>query len=99
MDIVGIAERVDARVAQSFVRAAFNVLTAMTVEVERGKPARPPGERDYNAAGLSREGPAGGWISDGELRAATQRISEAIAAEKWSEGFVFAIQAMAMLRP
>lgn len=99
MDIAAIAERVDARVAQSFVRAAFNVLTAMTAEVTRAKPARPPGQRDYNAAGLSREGPAGGWISDSELRAATQRISEAITTEKWGEGFMFALQAIAMLRP
>lgn len=99
MDLVRIANRVDASAAQAFVSAAMHVLNAAMVEAERARPELPPGERDYERAGLSRETPGGGWISHGELRRATQEISEAIAAEKWAQGFVFALQAIAMLRP
>jgi len=99
MDLASIAKQVDASAAQAFVSAAMHVLQAAMVEAERARPELPPGQRDYEHATLSRETPAGGWISHGELRRATQQISEAIAAEKWAEGLVFALQAIAMLRP
>ena len=92
-----IIERLDAGTARAFVSAARHVIDAMLIEAQHVKQAQTPGAVDYESAGLSREAPAGGWISDGELRRTTQQMSEAIAAEKWTDGAVFAIKAMSAL--
>lgn len=100
MDLARIAARVDERAARAFVNATWNVVQAMLVRAEEAQPAGTPQPRDYEReAAFSRETPAGGWIAPQELRAMTQRMAEAIAAEKWVEGVVFAIQAIALLRP
>lgn len=97
MDWRMIIDRLDAQTARAFVSAARHVIDAMLIEAEQVKQAHTPAARDYENASLSREAPAGGWISDSELRQATQRMSEAIAAEKWTDGVVFAIKALSAL--
>ena len=97
MNLRMIIERLDAETARAFVSAARHVIDAMLIEAEQVKQTHTPAARDYENASLSREAPAGGWISDGELRLATQRMSEAIAAEKWTDGVVFAIKALSAL--
>ncbi len=97
MDWRMIIERLDAQTARAFISAARHVIDAMLIEAEQVKQAQTPATIDYENASLSREAPPGGWISDSELRQATQRMSEAIAAEKWTDGVVFAIKALSAL--
>ncbi len=97
MDLRMIMGRLDAGTARAFVSAARHVIDAMLIEAEQVKQTQTPGAVDYASAGLSREAPGGGWISDGELRRTTQQMSEAIAAEKWTDGAVFAIKALSAL--
>lgn len=99
MNLEMIARQVDMGTARAFVTAARHFIDALLIEGQRVKTTATPGGRDYNAAGsaLSRETPAGGWISNEELRGATQRMSEAIAAEKWVDGAVFAARVIALL--
>ncbi|TWT45608.1 hypothetical protein RAS1_20360 [Phycisphaerae bacterium RAS1] len=95
MNWLEIARRLDPDAARAFVTAAANVIDAMLIEAERIEQTQTPGTRDYNAANLSRAAPSGGWISQIELRATARKMSEAIAAEKWVEGVVFAVKALA----
>lgn len=97
MDLRTIIERLDAGTVRAFVSAARYVIDAMLIEAEQVKQTQTPGVVDYESAGLSREAPAAGWISDAELRRTTQQMSEAIAAEKWTDGAVFAIKALTAL--
>ncbi|MBU0638057.1 MAG: hypothetical protein KKB50_04270 [Planctomycetes bacterium] len=92
MDIGTIAKQVDAETARAFVSAARHVIDALLIEGERVQQMHAPVPRDYGAASLSRERPAGGWLAHGELRQTVQKMAEAIAAEKWTEGMVLAIR-------
>ena len=38
-----------------------------------------------------------GWLNDTEVATRRQELASAIVAEKWEEGFVFAIQILALL--
>lgn len=97
MKLEQIAGRIDADTARAFVEAARHVIDAMLIEAERVQQTQTPGRRDYAAAGLDASTPGGGWISHAELRAAAQRVGEAVAAEKWSEGFVAAVKLLALV--
>lgn len=90
-------KHLDAGTARAFVTAARHVIDALLIEAARVQQTQTPGATDYASADVSREAPGGGWISDAELRGVTQRMTEAVAAEKWVEGAVFAVQAIALL--
>ncbi len=94
MDWQTVVQRIDPAAAQAFVRAARTVIDALLIESERVRQMQTPVARDYQTAELSREAPAGGWLGHEELRAAAQRMAEAIAAEKWLDGLAFALQAL-----
>lgn len=97
MDLKHLLKHIDAPTAQAFVTASRHVIDALLIEAERIEQTRTPPERNYNDATLRRDTPAGGWLSTTELRAATQRMSEALAAEKWTEGAAAAIRALSMI--
>lgn len=97
MEIEAMLRQVDAGVAKAFVKAARHVIDALLIEAARVRQAQTPGATDYASADVSREAPGGGWIGDEELRSVTQRMTEAVAAEKWVEGAAFAVQAIALL--
>lgn len=97
MELRSVLERIDAHTAQAFVTAARHVIDALLIEAERLRTAQTPAERDYNADTLSRETPARGWVSEEELRATAQRMTEALAAEKWLDGLFFAVKTLALL--
>lgn len=99
MNLKSIAERLDVQTARAFVGAARHVIDAMLIEAERVRQAQTPGRKDYRAGELSRETPGGGWLSHDELRAASQQMSEAIAGERWVDGFVAAMRVLAAVRP
>ncbi len=90
-------QQIDANTAQAFVRAARHVIDALLIEAERVRQVQTPGARDYLGGGLSREAPGGGWISHEELRNTTQKLSEAISAEKWTDGLLTAIRLIVLL--
>ncbi len=92
MDLRRLLRNLDGASARAFVRAATEVIDAMLLEQVASEPEATPGGRDYEMAGLSRSTPTGGWISHEELRATTQKMSEAIASEKWTEGVMLAIR-------
>lgn len=96
MNLEDLLGRIDLRTAQAFVRAARHVIDALLIEAERVKEAQAPTPRDYATASLSREAPPGGWLSRDELRSAAQRMAEAMAAEKWVDGALVAIRALAL---
>ena len=98
MDLKTLAERIDAGTARAFVSAARHVIDAMLIEAERVQQARTPAVRDYAAAELDRSAPGGGWVSHAELRAAAQKMSESLAAEKWIDGFVAAMRLLLLVR-
>jgi hypothetical protein len=91
MDLRKLLQNVDGETARAFVSAASHVIDALLFEAARVQELETPGARDYESATLSRAAPAGGWLSHEELRQTTQKMSEAIAAEKWADGVAFAI--------
>jgi hypothetical protein len=97
MDLTKLARAVDAETARAFVTAARHVIDALLIESARAEQTRTPAERDYESATLSRTAPAGGWLAHGELRQTAQRLAEAIAAEKWTDGMMFALRVLAQL--
>jgi predicted phage gp36 major capsid-like protein len=98
VDLKRIAEQLDLTTVRAFVGAARHVIDALLIEGERVRQAQAPAARDYASAELDRGAPGGGWISHEELRATAQRMSEAIAAERWVEGFVAAVRLLSMVR-
>ena len=92
MDLQTLLQHVDAKTARAFIAAARHVIDAMLIEAQRIRQTQTPGARDYDTAGLSRESAAGGWLSQDELRRTAQKMAEAVAAEKWTDGLVFAIR-------
>jgi hypothetical protein len=94
-----IASQIDESTAKSFVSAAWNVIQAAMVVRQQALAAETPGQTDYETAQLDRSTPAGGWLTDETLHSYTQRISEAIAAEKWEQGALFVLQFLAIMRP
>ena len=90
MNIETLVERIDSGTARAFVTAARHVIDALLIEAERVQQTQTPTPRDYNAADMPRNTPVGGWLSHEELRGTAQRLAEAMAAEKWTEGVVFA---------
>ncbi len=96
MDWQTALQRIDPAAAQAFVRAARAVIDALLIEGERVRQTQTPAARDYETAELSRETPAGGWLGHEELRAAAQQMAEAIATEKWLDGVIFAVKALAV---
>ena len=97
MDLLTLARNIDAETARSFVTAARHVIDALLIEAERVKRTQTPTPRDYNVAELPRATPPGGWLEHSELRATAQWLSEAMAAEKWTDGLVFALQTVCAL--
>lgn len=97
MDLLNLAKSIDIETARAFVTAARHVVDAMLIEGERVRQTQTPGARDYNAATLPRTAPAGGWISHEELRETARRMFEAIAAEKWTDGFIAALQILSAM--
>jgi hypothetical protein len=94
MDWRRLVESVDAESARALVLAARRVIDALLIEAERVRRTQTPPPRDYNAAELPRESPAGWWLEHSELRATAQELSEAVAAEKWTDGLVCALKAL-----
>ncbi|HUU97908.1 MAG TPA: hypothetical protein VM487_19400 [Phycisphaerae bacterium] len=92
MDLKTLLQNVDAKTARAFIAAARHLIDAMLIEAQRVRQTQTPGARDYDAAELSRESAPGGWLSHEELRGAAQKMAEAVAAEKWTDGLVFAIR-------
>lgn len=97
MQIKPLISRIDPEAARALVESAGRVFDALVIESERIQEEPGPALRDYPSAELSREAPQGGWISDSALRRAAQDISEAIAKEKWTEGFITAVRWMRVL--
>jgi hypothetical protein len=97
MDWRALVKNIDADTARAFVTAARHVIDALLIEGERVRAAQSPAVRDYNQAVPSRAGPAGGWLSHEELRETARRMSESIAAEKWTDGLLAAIEVLGLL--
>ncbi len=97
MNLTELVKSLDAQTARAFVQAARNVIDAMLIEAARVEETKTPQPRDYNQAGLSREAPAGGWLSHSEVRQTTQKVAEAMAAEKWTDGVLLTMQLFAQL--
>ena len=94
MDLRALAGRIDVATARAFVTATRQVIDAMLIEGQRVEQVQTPGKRDYRTAELSREAAPGGWLSHAELQNTAQRLAEAVAAEKWADGLLFALSAL-----
>lgn len=94
MDLRTLARNIDANTARAFVTAARHVIDALLIEAERVRKTQTPGEQDYNQARLPRKAAPGGWLSHQELRETARRLSEAVAAERWTDGLLFALKAL-----
>jgi hypothetical protein len=97
VDWQSLVKGIDGEAARAFVTAARHVIDALLIEADRQRQAQAPPERDYNDTKLSRETAPGGWLSHDELRAAVRRMSEAIAAEKWTDGVVATLRVIALI--
>lgn len=97
LDLQSLLKNVDAETARAFVGAAGHVIDALLLELARVEQTVTPETRDYDGAALPRSTPATGWLSHEELRQTAQRMSEAIAAEKWVDGVTLAISLLARL--
>ena len=92
MDIIELVKRVNPETARAFVNAARHVIDALLIEGQRVRQAQTPERRVYYEAELPRRTPAGGWLSHEELRETAQRLAEAIALEKWTDGLALALK-------
>lgn len=92
-----IAEAVDPRTARAFIGATRNVIDALMIENARVTATQTPGQKDYATASLPDAAPPGGWISTSEARATLQKMTEAVTLEKWTEGFIAAIQLVKLM--
>ena len=92
MKLQTLLAQVDSRTAQTFVSAARHVIDAMLIEAARVEQTATPKRTDYENAALSRETAPGGWLSHEALRETSQRLAEAIAGEKWTEGMLTSIR-------
>lgn len=97
MDVQTLVRNIDAQTARAFVEAARHVIDALLIEAERVGQTQTPDVTDYEHASLSRETPAGGWLSHAELRDTARRLSEAVAAEKWIDGLTCALKLLSAL--
>ena len=97
MDLQTLIKSIDADTARAFVSATRHVIDALLIEGERVRQTQTPTVRDYNTATLPRDSPAGGWLSHEELRETARKISEALATEKWTDGFITALKAVSAL--
>ncbi|MCK4342025.1 MAG: hypothetical protein KAY37_09920 [Phycisphaerae bacterium] len=97
MDLQTIVKNIDAKTAQAFVTATRHVIDAMLIEAQRVHQTQTPSPKDYNHAPLSREAAPGGWLSHTELRETARQLSEAVAAEKWTDGVLFALKALSVM--
>ncbi len=97
MDLKTIVSGIDAETARAFVTAARHAIDALLIEAERVRQTQTPTPRDYNAAALPRGTPPGGWLAHEELRETARRMAEAIAVEKWVDGFIAAVQVLSMM--
>lgn len=98
MELANAVRQIDAGTARAFVSAARHFIDALLIEGQRVQSTATPVGHDYETGQrLSRETPAGVWISNEELRGAMQRMAESLAAEKWVEGALFAVRAVALL--
>ncbi len=97
MDWSTLVRAINADTARAFVTAARHVIDALLIEGERVRRMHTPGPRDYARADLPRDTPAGGWLDDAELRDVTRRLSEALAAERWTDGLLCAIRVFALI--
>lgn len=90
-----IADKLDLATIQSFTRAALDVIQVVLNEAEKRAATATPDKVDYAHADHDWSAPAGGWLTPDEIRTAITEITEAIAAEKWFDGFVAAVKMMA----
>lgn len=97
MSLQQLFEQINPQTARAFVGAARNLIDALLIEAERIRAAQPPGVIDYDTAVIDRTTPPGGWLAPDELRRATQRLTEALAAEKWLDGMLVALRALRAL--
>jgi len=97
MEWAALMRNLDAETARAFVHAARHVIDALLIEGQRVRQASTPAPRDYNQAKLSRAAPPGGWLSDAEVHETLRRFAEAVAAERWTDGVIFAVRAFALL--
>lgn len=92
-----VAAALDADTLKSFVHTARLTIDAIASEQRAAAAKAAPQPIDYAAADHDRSAPAGGWIDPQEVKALSAAMTEAIAAEKWADGFVTAIQLLAMV--
>ena len=83
-------DQLDPATIKSFLVAAKNVADQLVVQVKQAKSTSTPGPTNYldPNGGLDRSAPEGGWLTPETLQNYSQRMTEALTAEKWEEGFV-----------
>ena len=86
--------KLDPAVIQTFVHTVRKVLDAFRIEAAIVSQSATPSSPDYEHGGLSPAPPSGGWITNDELRARVQEFNEAMALEKWIDGFIAGIKVM-----
>lgn len=79
---------------KKFVIAVNNIVSQLLVQPTQTGPVD-NAPIDYNAKQMPDYKPKGGWINVDELRNKNQQMTEAISLEKWTDGFIFALQALA----
>lgn len=97
MDLRTLVQNIDAATARAFVQAGRHVIDALLIEAQRVRAVQTPAPRDYNAAELPRETPAGGWLGHDELKATARELAEALAAERWVDGVLLTIRALSFV--
>lgn len=83
---------------KEFVTVVKRYIDDALVDDIKVLPQESPTKIDYNKAGVELIAPHGGWISRSELERYNQKMTEAIANEKWTEGFILAMQIVAMVK-
>lgn len=94
MDFQTILKQINPETAKVFIDATFDVVNAFLLKAEENETAVPPSNVDYNAPhrGLKNDAPAGGWISDAEVRATLRKQVESMKVANWMDGFLTAIK-------
>ena len=91
-----ILPKLTPQVMQNFVHAARTFIDSVAVEAAAVAAKETPGATDYRTANHDRSPPTGGWIDFDEVRQKSKQMTEAIAAEKFADGVITTLQALAL---
>lgn len=95
--VLNVANTLDLDAVKAFVLGAAKMVDNLMIKSEPVTLEPDAKPTDWNAQTLPNNKPEHGWISPSQLHAVNQKMIESIKAENWIQGFVTAVELIAMV--